>query len=53
MSQEGKKYLAELVESVVCIPDVFRIKCGNGKCLFSVQSIDKETMGVFCCFSNL
>lgn len=47
MSREGKEYLTELIESVICIPDVFRIKCGNGKYLFSVNSTDQDTMNYF------
>lgn len=47
MSREGKEYLTELVESVVCIPNVFRIKCGDGKYIFSIHSADQETMDYF------
>ena len=27
MAREGKAYLTELVESVICVPDAFRIRC--------------------------
>lgn len=47
MSREGKKYLTELVESVVYIPNVFRIMCGDGKYIFFIHSSDQETMDYF------
>lgn len=43
MAREGRAYLTELVESVICVPDAFRIKCGNDKFIFSIQSKNQET----------
>lgn len=34
MAREGKAYLTELVESVICVPDAFRIRCGNDNFIF-------------------
>lgn len=47
MAREGKAYLTELVESVICVPDAFRIKCGNDKFIFSIQSKKQETRVCF------
>ena len=47
MSRQGKEYLQELVDAVVCIPGAFRIKCGNGKYLFAVTTSDQETTDYF------
>lgn len=47
MAQEGKAYLAELIGSVICKPDAFRIKCENDRFIFSIQSIDQETNDYF------
>lgn len=46
MSRQGKEYLAELVESVICIPNAFNIKCENCN-LISVFSKDKKTTEYF------
>ena len=40
MAREGKAYLTELVESVICVPDAFRIRCGNDNFIFSIQSVN-------------
>lgn len=47
MSRQGKEYLQELVDAVICIPDAFRIKCGNGKYLFAVTTSDQEATDYF------
>lgn len=47
MSRQGKEYLQELVDAVVCIPGAFRIKCGNGKYLLTVTTNDQETTDYF------
>ena len=47
MAREGKAYLTELVESVICVPDAFRIRCGNDNFIFSIQSKNQETNDYF------
>ena len=47
MSRQGKEYLQELVNAVICIPDAFHIKCGEGKFLFSISTDDQETTDYF------
>ena len=47
MSRQGKEYLQELVNAVICIPDAFHIKCEEGKFLFSISTDDQETTDYF------
>lgn len=42
MSLEGKEYLEEIVNSVICIPDVFRIHLEDGKYIFSIHSKEQH-----------
>lgn len=43
MAREGKAYLQEVVNSVICIPDAFHIKYGDEKYLFSIVTKDQAT----------
>lgn len=47
MSRQGKEYLQELVNSVICIPNSFRIKYGDDRFIFSVATDDQETTDYF------
>ena len=40
MAQEGREYLSTIMNSVICIPDAFRIYCGIDKFIFSVMGED-------------
>lgn len=43
MAREGKAYLQEIVNSVICVPDAFHIKHGDDKYLFSILTKDQAT----------
>ena len=47
MVQEGREYLSAIVNSVICVPDAFRIGIGSGKYLFSATGNDRTTNDYF------
>lgn len=47
MSQEGREYLSTIMDSVICIPDAFRISFGADKFVFSVMGEDTTTNEYF------
>lgn len=47
MAQEGRKYLLSIVNSVICLPDAFRIGFGKEKFIFSVMGKDATTNEYF------
>lgn len=47
MAGQYKEYLKRLVDSIVCQPDAFMIRCGDGKYIFSVGSDDRDTSDYF------
>lgn len=47
MAQEGREYLSAIVNSVICVPDAFRIGIGSGKYLFSATGHDETTNEYF------
>ncbi len=47
MAREGREYLKEIVNSVICVPDAFRINVGQGKYIFSAMGKDSKTNEYF------
>ena len=47
MAQEGREYLSAIVNSVICVPDAFRIGIGSEKYLFSATGHDETTNEYF------
>lgn len=47
MAQEGRKYLSSIVNSVICLPDAFRIGFGKEKIIFSIMGKDATTNEYF------
>lgn len=42
MPKEGKVYLQELVNAIICKPDAFRIQFDHGKFIFGICSINQQ-----------
>lgn len=47
MAQEERTYLSTIVNSVICVPNAFRIGIGSGKYLFSASGNDQTTNEYF------
>lgn len=43
MAKDGKEYLIELVNAIICMPNVFRISVEGGKFLLSISTKDQMT----------
>ena len=42
-----RKYLEEMVSSIICMPNIFRIRMGDGKFIFSILTKDQDTAEYF------
>ena len=47
MAREGREYLSEIVDSVICLRDAFRIGIGGDKYIFSAMGPDAATNNYF------